>query len=209
MGKKCVEEGNFSGGGEVVKYGSERPTQRIYQIYQKLHKKDYNFVNEACEAKAKVFASIQSLIVNKLKSIVEESKRSLQINPSELNDSLNYQEKDEEESLKLHQIREKMYSPPKRTFEKTPSKADLPSTSLLKKSFKRLPLDLPPPQIQTSKIGVGRAERQKQSMDCLKADTSHGRVEKEGENLNALDVARGEKAGKGSSSGRKGAGYIR
>lgn len=75
MSKKVTEEGNFAASGESVQYKGERPTQRIHQIYQKLHRRDSNFVNESYESKAKIFTSIQSLIINKLKQIVEESRR--------------------------------------------------------------------------------------------------------------------------------------
>jgi hypothetical protein len=90
VSKKVVEEGNFGSSGETVQYKGERPTQRIYQIYQKVHKRDSNFVNEAYESKTKVFTSIQSLIINKLKQIVEESRKSENIARFDLNESLDY-----------------------------------------------------------------------------------------------------------------------
>lgn len=49
--------------------------QRIHAIYQKLHRRDPNFINEAFESKIKVFNSIQSLIISKLKQIVEDTRR--------------------------------------------------------------------------------------------------------------------------------------
>lgn len=74
--KKVAEEGNFAPGGEIVQYKGERPTQKIYSIYQKIHKRDNNFINETYESRTRIFTSIQSLIINKLKQIVEESRRS-------------------------------------------------------------------------------------------------------------------------------------
>lgn len=57
-----------------------------------------------------------------------------------LNESLDYQEHNEEESFKLEEIRDRMYSPPKKFFEKakeqaTPSKKEafpVSAQSLLK-----------------------------------------------------------------------------
>jgi hypothetical protein len=58
---------------------------------------------------------MQSLIINKLKQIVEENRKT-GMGRFDLNESLDYQEYNEEESLKLHEIRDQMYSPPKKVF---------------------------------------------------------------------------------------------
>jgi hypothetical protein len=39
----------------------------------------------------------------------------------DLNESLDYHEHDEQESVRLDELRDKMYSPPKKAFSKPPS----------------------------------------------------------------------------------------
>lgn len=94
-------EGNFEFGGERVNYSGERPGNQIYPIFQRLHKRSLNFVNEYFDSKIKTFTNVEILIRNQMKKIMEACKSKYSFS-ADLNDSLDYQEYTEEESFKLN-----------------------------------------------------------------------------------------------------------
>lgn len=44
-GGAIAEEGNFENGGERITYKENRPTTKIFSIFQKLHKRSLSFCN--------------------------------------------------------------------------------------------------------------------------------------------------------------------
>lgn len=73
-------------------------------------------MNEYVDSKAKVFQKVEDIVRTKLKDIAQEGKNKNILKKS-IDDSLEYREYNEEESLKNIENRERMYSPPKRHME--------------------------------------------------------------------------------------------
>jgi hypothetical protein len=122
-GSRQSEQGNFEQGGERVAFIGERPTAKIHAIFQKLHKRSLNFFNEYIDSRGKIFGSIEGLVKGKLRDIGEACRQEGQA--VDLNDSLDYQDYGEQESLKLNENREKMYSPPKKQMDRrTPTRTN-------------------------------------------------------------------------------------
>jgi hypothetical protein len=75
-----------------------------------------NFLNEYVDSKAKVANTVEDLLRGKLKEIVEKGISQEYIADC-INDSLDFHEYTEEESMRNYENRERMYSPPKKLME--------------------------------------------------------------------------------------------
>lgn len=138
-----------------MRYVGERPSAKIYSIFQKLHKQSLNFKNEYFESRRKVFLAVEELVRGKLSEIGEECRRN-HLGLMDLNDSLDFQDHDEQESLRINSMREQVYSPPDNTKffrkpEKTQEKPNMnPSTVITANSVSRIA----PPVNNTPKAPV-------------------------------------------------------
>lgn len=90
-----AEEGNFEFNQERIQYVGERPTHKIYSIFQKLHKRSLNFYNEYFDPKVKTFTNVEDLLRSKIDEISNEFKNKRGFRNIDLNDSLDYQEYNE------------------------------------------------------------------------------------------------------------------
>lgn len=70
--------------------------------------KSLSFINEYFDSKIKIFSNVEGLLRAQLKKITEECKAKYSFS-GDLNDSLDYQEYNEEESFKLNENRGIMY----------------------------------------------------------------------------------------------------
>jgi hypothetical protein len=108
---RWAEEGNFERGGDRIRYTGERPANRIYNIFQKLHKRSMDFHNEYFDSKVKCFTCIEEMLRSQLHLIANECRKDKQLRYADLSESLDFQDYTEEESFKINSIRDHLYEP--------------------------------------------------------------------------------------------------
>jgi hypothetical protein len=95
-GTRWAEEGCFERGGERVRYSGERPSNKIYSIFQKIHKRSLDFHNEYFDSKVKFFTFIEEMLRSQLHLIANECRRDKNLRHVDLSESLDYQDYTEE-----------------------------------------------------------------------------------------------------------------
>ena len=78
ISSRSGEEGNFEPNGDKIKYNGSRPVSQIQSIFQRLHKRSMNFVNEYFDERVSSFVGVESLLRAKVRELSKMCQEQVQ-----------------------------------------------------------------------------------------------------------------------------------